>query len=134
MVSLDGGQFVPLPARFDVDPRDHTVRVKRDSFQVARRVLHVAVGRETTLAVVLRPAVSASKQLAMLVVQTTPPDAMVRFDGEAPVAAPAHFRSVSDGEHTLEVLRDGHEPKTLAFVAHAGIESTLVVALTPMHR
>ena len=134
MVSLDGGEFVPAPARFDVDPRDHTVRVRRDSFLVARRVVHVAAGRETTLAVVLRPAAGAVKQLAILVVQVAPADATVRLDGEPPVSAPARFRSVPEGEHTLEVKRDGYDPKTIAFVAHAGIESTLVVSLAPVHR
>ena len=134
LVSLDGGEFVPAPARFDVEPRDHTVRVRRDSFLVARRVVRIAAGRETTLTVALKPAAGASKQLAMLLVQTNPSDATVRLDGAAPVAAPARFRSVAEGDHTIEVTREGHEPRTLAFVAHAGIESTLTIALVPVRR
>ncbi len=134
-VSLDGGAFVPAPARFaDLDPRDHTVRVRRDSFQTARRVVRLAAGRETTLTVALRPQTAAVARLGTLVIQTVPPDATVSLDGERAVSAPARFRNLSEGEHTLEVRREGYEPRTLALVARAAPESTLTVALAALRR
>jgi len=134
-VSLDGGAFVPAPARFaDLEPRDHTVRIRRDSFQVARRVVPLAAGRETTLTIALKPAVAGAKRLAALIVQTEPRDATVRLDGEHTAAAPARFRDLAEGEHTVEVSREGYETRTIALLARAGAESTLTVALSPARR
>ena len=131
-VSLDGGEFVPAPARFaDLDPREYTVRIRRDSFQVARRVVPLAAGRETTLTIALRPVVAGAKKLALLIVQTVPPDALVQLDGERTLPAPARFRDLSEGEHTLEVRREGYETSRRPLVARAGAETTLVVSLTP---
>ncbi|MEO5618516.1 MAG: PEGA domain-containing protein, partial [Candidatus Eisenbacteria bacterium] len=134
-VSLDGGAFLPAPARFsDLEPREHTVRIRRDSFQVARRVVPLAAGRETTLTVALKPVVAGVRRLAALIVQTVPPDATVLLDGEQTAAAPARFRNLAEGEHTIEVRRAGYETRTLPLLARAGAESTLNIVLTSERR
>jgi len=130
-VSLDGGPTQPAPARFtEVSAGNHTVRAMRDSFQTARRIVHLGAGLDTTLALKLKPSEKGTHEVLALHVATDPPDATVALDGEAPQPAPATFHRVPAGEHTVEARRDGFTPHAEAFSVGAQSETTITLRLT----
>jgi hypothetical protein len=127
-VTLDKGTPQDAPARFtDLAPGSHVVRVTRDSFQTARRVIVLGSGMDSTLAIQME--LKSAGKVGALHVQVDPAGALVVLDGQAPLPAPATFRNVLAGEHTLEVSRDGYAPATQAFTVRAQAETTLAIVL-----
>jgi len=98
----------------NLTPRDYTVRVAKKGFQTAaEQRVSIHKGEQARLSFTLQ----AVPHVASLVIQNGTPGSAVLLDNASVGAVGPDgtfgFNTVSPGDHTLEIRKDGFKPRTL---------------------
>lgn len=143
-VFLDGASRGVTPATLsDVKPGAHTVRITHDGYRsVERRVtitesrtsqsLQIELARASAPAAERRPAPPAAPAPAgpgSLVVDSRPAGARVLLDGRPVGQTPVTLRSVTAGEHTVQMELDGFRRWSSTVKVAAGEQSKVAGSL-----
>lgn len=127
-VTVDGRHRGRTPLEVDLAPStNHDVLVARSGYASWSRTVSAASGSRTVLDARLEPI------LVTLAIRGEPIDAQILVDGKARGAG-AQTLSLTAGEHTIEVRKDGLAPYTTKIVLAPGIARTLEYTLTQVGR
>jgi len=128
-ITLDRKVRKVSPALFDsLDAGPHRVFIRNAGYADTLREFTLAAGFDTTVAVVLRPAVVEKR--VTLAVTTSPADAEVRLDGGAPQpGSAARFTGLRRGTHVVDATRTGHRPARVSVTLSGLRDSSLALTL-----
>ena len=124
-VYIDGKYVANVPAKFKVNPGNHTISIKRDFYETLERSINVKANQSVSLTAEL-------KRNAKVIKITTQEDAEIWIDGKM-VSVGSYTNLISYGEHLFETRLGGYrEYKERITISPETSESIALAAPQPM--
>ncbi len=127
LISVDGTPVGTVPNQVEVVAGSHLLEVKRSGFNDYRDTVTVAEGERRTVVVTMAPQVKPGS----ILVTSDVVGADVYIDGQRRDAAPALIGDLPEGDHTVEVRKEGSPPWKQLVRVVAGQQTKVVAQLLP---
>ncbi|NYT17594.1 MAG: PEGA domain-containing protein [Methanomicrobiales archaeon] len=129
-VILDGeGKGTTNTAIPDVSAGVHTLRLEKTGYYPWENPVIVVAGETANVAAVLSMVPPATGSIA---VETDPAEANVYLDTEFIGLSPVSVGNVTPGSHSVQIEKDGYEPREVNTTVSAGATTIVSVALTAL--
>ncbi|HJJ29236.1 MAG TPA: PEGA domain-containing protein, partial [Methanocorpusculum sp.] len=115
--------YTPLSDSFTLGAGTHEILVTKENYYDEKIEVPIEAGKTTTRAVKLSPVISSVE------ITSEPAGASVYIDGELAGTTPLSVKSLTLGQHVIEVALDGYEKKTdfISVVNQQGISRSYVL-------
>ncbi|MSP63700.1 MAG: PEGA domain-containing protein [Myxococcales bacterium] len=127
-ITVDGTPVGAVPNQVEVSAGTHTLEVKRPGFNDYRDSVQVGEGERRTMVIAL---VAQVKPGALLVTADVA-GADVFVDGSRRDSAPALIGDLPEGDHTVEVKKDGLTPWKQVVRVVAGQQTKVLAQIAPV--
>ncbi len=129
-IVVDGTAVGAVPNRIEVPAGTHTIEVKRPGYQDYRDTVPVQEGERRTMVVALVPQIRPGS----LLITADVPNAEVFVDGARRDSVPTLVADLPEGDHTVEVRKDGGANVAWKQVVHvtAGQQTKVFAQLQPV--
>ena len=124
ILTLDGEKIGPVGNfRKELSAGPHEIEISADGYEPTKQKVTIVAGE--TFRIPLRlaaipPPPSPAPEKATLVLEVTPPSAILRIDGKPVGRANGYRQELSAGSHLVEILASGYRPSRMTMSLTAG--------------